>query len=66
MVLKALRPHATALQRSAQLNLAELIIGFSSNNGQGGFTLAPSVIAELARLGLGMNIDLYPPGRVSE
>ena len=40
---------------------AELFLGFSSGNGQGGFDLPPSLLARLADLGIGLSLDLYPP-----
>jgi hypothetical protein len=35
--------------------------GFSSGNGQGGFTLSPSILQRLAQLGVEVALDLYPP-----
>ena len=40
---------------------AELFLGFSSGNGQGGFTLPASLLARIAALGLDVTLDLYPP-----
>jgi hypothetical protein len=40
---------------------AELFLGFSSSNGQGGFTLPASLLARIAALGLDVSLDLYPP-----
>ena len=40
---------------------AELFLGFSSGNGQGGFTLPTSLLARIAALGLDITLDLYPP-----
>jgi hypothetical protein len=40
---------------------AELFLGFSSGNGQGGFDLPPTLLARLADLGIGLALDLYPP-----
>jgi hypothetical protein len=39
----------------------ELFLGFSSGNGQGGAYFSPSLLARLAKLGLGIELDLYPP-----
>lgn len=40
---------------------AELFLGFSSGNGQGGFTLPASLLTRIAALGLDLTLDLYPP-----
>jgi Domain of unknown function (DUF4279) len=39
--------------------------GFSSGNGQGGFTLSPRILQRLASLGVEVALDLYPPDSVS-
>jgi len=38
-----------------------LLCGFSSENGQGGFTLDAKMLQRIARLGVPLSIDLYPP-----
>ncbi len=38
-----------------------LFCGFSSGNGQGGFSLSPEMLTRLSRLGLELALDLYPP-----
>jgi hypothetical protein len=40
---------------------AELFLGFSAGNGQGGFTLSASLLGRIAALGLDLTLDLYPP-----
>jgi hypothetical protein len=40
----------------------DLFCGFSSGNGQGGFTLDSVTLARLAGLGVPLVLDLYPPG----
>ena len=40
---------------------AEFFLGFSSGNGQGGFTLPASLLTRIARLGIDITLDLYPP-----
>ena len=40
---------------------AELLLGFASSNGQGGFTLPAELLARIAALGLDVSLDLYPP-----
>jgi hypothetical protein len=39
----------------------ELLLAFSSGNGQGGFTLPVELLARIAALGLDLSLDLYPP-----
>jgi hypothetical protein len=43
----------------------ELFLGFSSGNGQGGFTLPVELLARIAALGLDLSLDLYPPTDVA-
>ena len=40
--------------------------GFSSGNGQGGFSISPGLLKRLARLGVEVVLDLYPPSTVEE
>ena len=40
---------------------AELFLGFSSGNGQGGFTLPAPLLTRITDLGLDVTLDLYPP-----
>jgi len=40
---------------------AEVFLGFSSGNGQGGFTLSASLLTRITSLGLNVTLDLYPP-----
>src|SRR2546422_1689709 len=40
---------------------AELYLGFSSGNGQGGFTLPAPLLTRITGLGLDVTLDLYPP-----
>ena len=42
-----------------------LFCGFSSGNGQGGFTLNPELLARLAVFGVELSLDLYPPTEVN-
>jgi len=49
--------------------LAEAVLhfwcGFSSGNGQGGFSISPGLLQRLARLGVEVVLDLYPPESIS-
>jgi hypothetical protein len=38
----------------------DVFCGFSSGNGQGGFTLSPELLSRLAALGVEVGFDLYP------
>jgi hypothetical protein len=40
---------------------AELYLGFSSGNGQGGAHLPPELLGRISALGLAIELDLYPP-----
>ena len=42
---------------------AELFLGFSSGNGQGGACFSAEQLSRVASLGLALNLDLYPPGK---
>jgi hypothetical protein len=63
MALELLEKRRTALQQLIQETKcrAELFLGFSSGNGQGGSTFSPSLLRRLADLGLPILFDLYPP-----
>ena len=43
----------------------ELFLGFSSGNGQGGFTLPVELLTRISALGLDLSLDLYPPTDVA-
>ena len=57
-LLEAKAEVVAGLSREAKISFW---CGFSSGNGQGGFTLSPSVLQRLARLGVEVSLDLYPP-----
>jgi hypothetical protein len=40
---------------------SELVLGFSSENGQGGCTIPSRLLAVVGQLGLDVVLDLYPP-----
>jgi hypothetical protein len=40
---------------------ADLFLGFSSDNGQGGAYFTPALLRRIADLSLGTTLDLYPP-----
>jgi hypothetical protein len=43
-----------------------LFCGFSSGNGQGGFTLDSDTLTRIAKLGIPLIVDLYPPAIVKD
>lgn len=53
--------------RTAELNVLsrncyiDMILGFASENGQGGFTIEHDVLAQLSELPISLSLDLYPP-----
>jgi hypothetical protein len=40
---------------------AELFLGFSSGDGQGGTFFPPGLLSRIGALGLALDLDLYPP-----
>ena len=59
-LLSRISPFEVALRENPELH-ADIFCGFSSTNGQGGFTLATELLDRLADLGLPVTFDLYPP-----
>jgi len=63
-ILSILEPRKSVIsQLSSEARLC-LFCGFSSGNGQGGFSLSPGLLSRLAHLGLEVVLDLYPPNEV--
>jgi uroporphyrin-III C-methyltransferase len=60
-LLDVFEPKLDALKELSANCKIILFCGFSSTHGQGGFTLDPSVLAQLARLSVPFSLDLYPP-----
>lgn len=60
-LLDALEPRLDVIKSLSEKYQIGLLCGFSSGNGQGGFTLDSSVLARIARLGVPLMVDLYPP-----
>jgi len=64
-ILSILEPRVDIVsQLSSEARLC-LFCGFSSGNGQGGFSLSPGLLSRLVHLGLEVVLDLYPPNEVS-
>lgn len=60
-LLGELEPRATTLKELSTQFKVDLFCGFSSENGQGGFTLSAELLCRLANLGIPIALDLYPP-----
>lgn len=60
-ILCLLEPRIDTIRRLSKNADLCLFCGFSSGNGQGGFTLSPAMLARLTHLGLEVVLDLYPP-----
>lgn len=60
-LLDSLEPRMDAVMKLSETCRIDLFCGFSSENGQGGFTLDPATLARIARLGVPLILDLYPP-----
>ena len=56
-----LEPVASKLEAITRSCEYDIHCGFSSGNGQGGFTLNPNLLSRLAALRIELVVDLYPP-----
>ncbi len=65
-LLQHLEPRRAALEQLRGQARICLFCGFSSGNGQGGFTLTPEVLRRISALGLELVLDLYPPDALTE
>ncbi|MGB6975338.1 MAG: DUF4279 domain-containing protein [Terracidiphilus sp.] len=64
-LLDVLEPKSDVVSKLAKEFDVDFFCGFSSANGQGGFTLDPALLARLARLTVPLFLDLYPPGPIT-
>jgi hypothetical protein len=60
-LLDLFEPKIDLINSIAEGSKIMLLCGFSSGNGQGGFTLDAKTLQRIARLGVPLSIDLYPP-----
>ena len=61
-LLDAIEPRIEAIDALRDdCSLIRLFCGFASHNGQGGFTLDTGTLSRMSKLGLNLNLDLYPP-----
>ncbi len=60
-VLYAIEPRSTSMNTLRTECRVRLFCGFASHGGQGGFALQPETLARISKLGLSLELDLYPP-----
>jgi hypothetical protein len=65
-LLNSLEPKAEIIKGLADRFRVEFFCGFSSENGQGGFTLNAQLLQRIARIGIAFSLDLYPPVSAAE
>lgn len=65
-LLNRLEPKASVIKSLSGAFQVDLFCGFSSESGQGGFTLDPVTLDRVGRLGIPLTLDLYPPLPSSE
>ncbi len=65
-LLDSLEAKADALAALSEKFRIDFFCGFSSGSGQGGFTLDAVLLSRLARLGVPLVLDLYPPSILTE
>jgi hypothetical protein len=65
-LLDRLEPKAVAVRALWEKYRVDIFCGFSSGSGQGGFALYPETLARLAKLGIPVGFDLYPPSDIED
>jgi hypothetical protein len=60
-LLDVFEPKLSSISAAAEGSTMMLLCGFSSGNGQGGFTLDAKTLQRIAGLGVSVSVDLYPP-----
>jgi len=60
-LLDLLEPKREEIRELAKHFDIDFFCGFSSENGQGGCTFEPTLLERLAKLGVTVVLDLYPP-----
>jgi hypothetical protein len=64
-LLDALEPKLDVVRGIAKQYDAKLFCGYSSEHGQGGCTFDVILLDRLAKLGVPLVLDLYPPGPIT-
>lgn len=62
-LLPFIESHAEEIRSLSKDCTVDLVCGFSSGNGQGGFVLEHDVLKKIGEAGLDIVLDLYPPER---
>lgn len=60
-LLDLFEPKFNLISSNAEDSTPMFLCGFSSENGQGGFTLDAKTLQRLAHIGVPLSINLYPP-----
>jgi hypothetical protein len=60
-LLDTLEPRVEEVRSLSRLHRLDFFCGFGSENGQGGFTLDGPMLSRLAKFGVPLGLDLYPP-----
>ena len=60
-LLDRLEPKVEEVRALSRLHRLDFFCGFGSVNGQGGFVLDGATLARIAKFGISLGIDLYPP-----
>ena len=59
-LLDVVEPKFSSISAAAEGSTMMLLCGFSSGNGQGGFTLDAKTLQRIAHLGVALSVNLYP------
>jgi len=65
-LLDRLEPKVEEVRSLSRLHRLDFFCGFGSVNGQGGFILDSAMLARIAKFGISLGIDLYPPLPIEE
>ena len=65
-LLDRLEPKIEEVRSLSRLHRLDFFCGFGSVNGQGGFILDGAMLARIAKFGISLGIDLYPPLPIEE
>lgn len=65
-LLDRLEPKVEEIKYLSRFHRLDFFCGFASTNGQGGFILQPLLLLRLAKFGIPLGLDLYPPPPTGE
>lgn len=60
-LLQQIEPRRAELESLRSSCTVEFFVGFSSDNGQGGFVLPAELCSRIGKLPIALSLDLYPP-----